>query len=66
MVHDEFEQVKTQVEKQQQNKLQMLAQLEQLSKNISRLEQQKATLQHQASQILNQAQQDELEQLEQK
>ncbi|RKG47235.1 chromosome segregation protein SMC [Acinetobacter cumulans] len=65
MVQQQFEQVKTQVEKQQQNKLQMLAQLEQLGKNISRLEQQKATLQHQASQILNQAQQDELEQLEQ-
>ena len=65
MVQQQFEQVKTQVEKQQQNKLQMLAQIEQLSKNISRLEQQKSTLQHQASQILNQAQQDELEQLEQ-
>jgi len=65
MAQQQFEQVKTQVEKQQQNKLQMLAQIEQLSKNISRLEQQKSTLQHQASQILNQAQQDELEQLEQ-
>ena len=65
MVQQQFEQVKTQVEKQQQNKLQMLAQIEQLSKNISRLEQQKSTVQHQASQILNQAQQDELEQLEQ-
>jgi chromosome segregation protein len=64
MALQQFEQVKTQVEKQQQNKLQMLAQVEQLSKNISRLEQQKSTLQHQASQILNQAQQDELEQLE--
>ncbi len=61
----QYEQVKAQVEKQQQQKLQMLAQSEQLAKNIGRLEQQKETLKQQSAQILNHAQRDELEQLEQ-
>ncbi|CAM4248217.1 chromosome segregation protein SMC [Acinetobacter pragensis] len=64
-VQQQYELAKAQVEKQQQQKLQMLAQSEQLAKNISRLEQQKDTLKLQSAQILNHAQQDELEQLEQ-
>ncbi|OTG89152.1 chromosome segregation protein SMC [Acinetobacter sp. ANC 3813] len=64
-VLQQYEQIKAQVEKQQQQKMQMLAQSEQLSKNIGRLEQQKDTLKQQSAQIVNHAQQDELEQLEQ-
>lgn len=61
-VATQFAQIKTQVEQQQQRKMQMLAQSEQLAKNIVRIEQQKETLQQQSAQIQNQAQQDELEQ----
>lgn len=64
-VQQQFELVKTQVEKQQQHKLQMLAQSEQLAKNISRIEQQKQTVQLQAVQIQQQNQHDDIEQLEQ-
>ncbi|MFV5491488.1 chromosome segregation protein SMC [Acinetobacter sp. ASP199] len=64
-VATQFAQIKTQVEQQQQRKMQMLAQSEQLAKNIVRIEQQKETLQQQSAQIQNQAQQDELEQYQQ-
>ncbi|NNH79018.1 chromosome segregation protein SMC [Acinetobacter sp. ANC 5380] len=63
-VQQQFELVKAQVEKQQQQKMQMLAQSEQLAKNIARIEQQKQTLQQQTTQIQNQDQQDDIEQLE--
>ncbi|MCP5826977.1 hypothetical protein NL337_26500, partial [Klebsiella pneumoniae] len=61
--------VKAQVEKQQQQKMQMSAQIEQLGKNVQRIEQQKETLQHQANQIQSHVHEDdqgELEQLQQK
>ncbi|MCH7336247.1 chromosome segregation protein SMC [Acinetobacter sp. NIPH 2699] len=61
----QFEQLKSQVDKQQQQKLQMAAQIEQLSKNVLRIEQQKQTLQNQTSQIRAQVQDDEQAQLEQ-
>lgn len=64
-VQQQFEKVKTQVEQQQQQKMHMLAQSEQLAKNIVRIEQQKQTLQQQAAQIQHQDQQDEIEQFEQ-
>lgn len=60
----QFELVKVQVEKQQQQKMQMLAQSEQLSKNIARIEQQKQTLTQQAAEIKNQFQQDDVELLQ--
>lgn len=59
----QFEQIKTQVEKQQQQKAQMLAHSEQLAKNILRIEQQKDTLKSQSTQIQNQFQSEDLEQL---
>lgn len=61
----QFEQIKTQVEKQQQQKAQMQAQIEHLTKNVSRLEQQKDTLKQQAVQIQNQFQNEDLSQLAQ-
>ena len=57
----QFEQVKTQVEKQQQQKMQMLAHSEQLNKNIARIEQQQQTLTEQAAQIQQQTQSEELQ-----
>ncbi len=57
--------LKPKFEKQQQQKLQMAAQIEQLSKNVLRIEQQKQTLQTQSSQIRAQVQDDEQVQLEQ-
>ncbi len=59
----QFEQVKSLVEKQQQQKTQMLAQSEQLAKNILRFEQQKQILEQQAAQIQNQSQLDAIDQL---
>ena len=61
----QFELVKVQVEKQQQQKAQMLAQSEQLAKNIIRIEQQKNTLKSHATQIQQQFQQDDIVQVEQ-
>ena len=57
----QFEQVKTQVEKQQQQKMQMLAHSEQLNKNIARIEQQQQILTEQAAQIQQQTQSEELQ-----
>lgn len=58
-----FNQIKDQVEKQQQQKAQMLAQSEQLAKNILRIEQQKNTLKAQSTQIQQQYQEQDLEEL---
>ena len=59
----QFEQIKVQVEKQQQQKLQMQAQTEQLTKNIARIDQQKETLRTQTAQIQSQFQSEDIEQL---
>ena len=60
-----YEQVKVQVEKQQLQKAQMLAQIEQLAKNVARISQQKETLKTQATQIQSQFQTEDIQQLEQ-
>lgn len=61
----QLEQLKVQVDQQQQKKLQMAAQIEQLGKSVQRIEQQKQTLHTQSSQIRAQVQDDEQAQLEQ-
>jgi chromosome segregation protein len=60
----QYEQAKQLVDLQQQKKLQMLAQSEQLDKNILRIEQQKNTLQQQVRHIEKQASNDEIVALE--
>lgn len=64
-IQKQFDLVKEQVEKQQQQKAQMHAQIEQLTKNVLRIEQQKETLKAQALQIQSQFQSTDLSQLEQ-
>src|SRR5690606_30198011 len=58
-----FSEIKALVEKQQQQRAQMLAQSDQLAKNVLRIEQQKQTLLEQKSQNQAQYEQDDIDNL---